>query len=179
MQKVYQPTAWVKLSSATLPLTVLEFCHSYWFLLVLKFVNLLRWHWASSTGLTAVSNFKPRLPAQWAVGTHRIGPSRMEKSNFENELTNQKLDSISKLNLAYRHHHNVKPIISFYFQKVLQNTKQFCSLENDHIITEFPWVVTMAPSVLSADILRWPVTSHWHHQDDCYCGVFAISEQTK
>ena len=27
----------------------------------------------------AVSKFKPRLPAQWAVGTHRKGPSRMEK----------------------------------------------------------------------------------------------------
>ena len=36
-------------------------------------------HWASSTGLTAVSKFKPRLPAHWAVGTHRKGPSRMEK----------------------------------------------------------------------------------------------------
>ena len=36
-------------------------------------------HWASSTGLTAVSKFKPRLPAQWAVGTYRKGPSRMEK----------------------------------------------------------------------------------------------------
>ena len=35
--------------------------------------------WASSTGLTAVSKFKPRLPAQWAVGTRRKGPSRMEK----------------------------------------------------------------------------------------------------
>ena len=36
-------------------------------------------HWASSTGLTAVSKIKPRLPAQWAVGTHRKGPSQMEK----------------------------------------------------------------------------------------------------
>ena len=36
-------------------------------------------HWASSTGLTAVSKFKPHLPAQWAVGTHRNGPSRTEK----------------------------------------------------------------------------------------------------
>ena len=36
-------------------------------------------YWASSTGLTAVSKFKPRLPAQWAFGTHRKGPSRMEK----------------------------------------------------------------------------------------------------
>ena len=34
-------------------------------------------HWASSTGLTAVSKIKHRLPAQWAVGTHRKGPSRM------------------------------------------------------------------------------------------------------
>ena len=39
----------------------------------------LLWQWASSTGLTAVSKFKPRLPAQWAVGTHRNGPSRIEK----------------------------------------------------------------------------------------------------
>ena len=36
-------------------------------------------YWASSTGLTAVSKFKPRLPAQRAVGTHRKGPSRIEK----------------------------------------------------------------------------------------------------
>ena len=35
--------------------------------------------WASPTGLTAVSKLKPRLPAQWAVGTHRKGTSRMEK----------------------------------------------------------------------------------------------------
>ena len=39
----------------------------------------LSWHWASSTGLTAVSKLKLRPPAQWAVGTHRKGPSRMEK----------------------------------------------------------------------------------------------------
>ena len=32
---------------------------------------------------------------------------------------------------------------------------------NDHIITEIWWVVTMAPAVPSADILRWPVTSQW------------------
>ena len=38
-----------------------------------------REYWASSTGLTAVSKFKPRLPAQWSVGTHRKGPSQMEK----------------------------------------------------------------------------------------------------
>ena len=72
--------------------------------------------WASSTGLTAVIKFKPRLPAQLAVGTHRKGPSRMEKSNFQNEPTNQKFDSNLKLNLAYRHHHDVKPIIIFHFQ---------------------------------------------------------------
>ena len=33
----------------------------------------------SSTGLTAVSKITPRLPVQWAVGTHRKGASRMEK----------------------------------------------------------------------------------------------------
>ena len=35
--------------------------------------------WASLTGLTAASKFKPWLPAQWAVGTHRKDPSQMEK----------------------------------------------------------------------------------------------------
>ena len=50
---------------------------------------------------------------------------------------------------------------------------------NGHIITEFSCVVTMAPAVHNADILRWTVTPHWHRQDDCNCGVFAISEHTK
>ena len=36
-------------------------------------------HWSSSTGHTVVSKFKSRLPAQRRVGTHRKGPSRMEK----------------------------------------------------------------------------------------------------
>ena len=53
--------------------------------------------WDSSTGLTSVSKFKPRLPAQWAVGTHR---SRMEENKFLEELTNLKFDSNSKLDLA-------------------------------------------------------------------------------
>ena len=53
---------------------------------VVLYMNELHWtklrmwlQWASSTGLTAVSKFKPRLPAQWAAGTHRKGFSRMEK----------------------------------------------------------------------------------------------------
>ena len=44
-----------------------------------KTVCIFSWdilyHWASSTGLTAVSQFKPRLPAPWAVGTHHKGPT--------------------------------------------------------------------------------------------------------
>ena len=39
----------------------------------------MSYDWPSSTGLTAVSKFKPRPPAQWAVGTHRKGPNGMEK----------------------------------------------------------------------------------------------------
>ena len=34
--------------------------------------------WASSTGIAAMSKFKLRLPAQWAVGTHLNGPRRMK-----------------------------------------------------------------------------------------------------
>ena len=30
---------------------------------------------------------------------------------------------------------------------------------NDHIITEFSWVVTMAPAVPNTDIMRWHVTN--------------------
>ena len=42
------------------------------------------WHagnskiWASSTGFTAVSKSMPSQPAQWAIGTHCKGPSRMK-----------------------------------------------------------------------------------------------------
>ena len=80
------------------------------------YVQMLLTYWASSTGLPAVSTFKPRLPAQWAVGTHCKGPSRMEKSNFQNELTKQKYVSNSHSNLAYRQHHNVNAMILFHFQ---------------------------------------------------------------
>ena len=44
--------------------------------------SAMKIQWASSTGLTAVSKFKTRPPAQWVVGTHRKGPSRMEKVTF-------------------------------------------------------------------------------------------------
>ena len=117
-------------------------------------------YWASSTGLTAVSKFKPRLPAQWAVGTHRKGPSRMEKVTSRMNWPNQKFNSNSELNLASRQHHNVKSITFFISNSFYKTQNNFGSL-NDHIITEFLWVVTMAPAVPSTDILRWPVTSQW------------------
>ena len=65
----------------------------------------------------------------------RYSPHRSQsngKSNFQNELTNQKFDSNSKLKLAYRQHHNLRPITLFHFQKVLQNAKQFRSLKRSH-----------------------------------------------
>ena len=49
-----------------------------WWVIYLNIYACTHSHWASSTGLTAVSKCKPRLPAQWAVGTHRKGPSRRE-----------------------------------------------------------------------------------------------------
>ena len=68
------------------PLTSSCYCsfHSAdrWYISTEYFVTSMKCvikQWASSTGLTAVSKFKPRLPAQWTVGTHRKGPSRMEK----------------------------------------------------------------------------------------------------
>ena len=63
------------------------------------------WGGGSSTGLTWVSKFKPRLPAQWAVNTHCKGPSRMEKVIF----------------LKWTD-----------FQEILHNAKQFWSLKRSY-----------------------------------------------
>ena len=105
-----------------------------------------------------VSKFKPRLPAQWAVGTHRIGPSRMEKVT-------------SRMNWPIRNSTQIRiridlvgntimwnPSLVFISNRFYKTQNNFGPL-NDHIITEFSWVVTMAPAVPSTDILRWPVTS--------------------
>ena len=134
---------------------------------------------ASWTGrLTAAGIFKPCLLAQWAVAWYLKCPGRMEKKNFQNELTNQRLDSNSKLNLNYRQHNNVKPITLFHFQYVLRNAKQFWSLKRSHHYG-ISWVVTMAPAVPSTDIVRWLLSYFGHRQDDCNRGVFAISDHTK
>ena len=116
--------------------------------------------WASSNGLTAVSKFKPRLPAQWAVGTHHKGPSRMEKVT-------------SRVNWPIRNSTQIRNGIQlidntimwgspfFFISNRFYKTQNNFGPLNNHIITEFSWVVTMAPVVPSTDILRWPVTSQW------------------
>ena len=52
-------------------------------------------------------------------------------NNFQNELTNQKFDSNSTLNLTYWLKYNVEPITRVDFQ-VLKNAKQFWSLKRPH-----------------------------------------------
>ena len=114
--------------------------------------------WASSTGLTAVSKFKPRLPAQWAVGTHRIGPSRMEKVTSR---INWPIRNSTQIRIRIELVGNTimwNPSLFFISNRFYKTQNNFGPL-NDHIITEFSWVVTMAPAVPSTDILRWPVTS--------------------
>ena len=112
----------------------------------------------------------------------RYSPQRSQsngKSNFQNELTNQKYISNSQSNLTCRQLHWMwRPWLFFISNRFYIMLNNFVPL-NDHIITEFSWVVTMAPVVLSGDILRWTVTSHWRRQDDCICSVFAISEHKK
>ena len=115
-------------------------------------------HWASSTGLTAVSKFKPRLPAQWAVGTHRIGPSRMEKVTSR---MNWPIRNSTQIRIRIELVGNTimwNPSLFFISNRFYKTQNNFGPL-NDHIITEFSWVVTMTPAVPSTDILRWPVTS--------------------
>ena len=119
-----------------------------------------RWRgqWASSTGLTAVSKFKPRLPAQWAVGTHRIGPSRMEKVTSR---MNWPIRNSTQIRIRIELVGNTimwNPSLFFISNRFYKTQNNFGPL-NDHIITEFSWIVTMTPAVPSTDILRWPVTS--------------------
>ena len=54
------------------------------------------------------------------------------KSDFQNDLTNQKFDSNSKLNWTYRQHHDMKPIRPLHFPEVLQNANQFWCLKRSH-----------------------------------------------
>ena len=94
-------------------------------------------------GLTAVSKFKPRLPAQWDVGNHRNGPSRMDKLSSKMNLPIKLID-----NTIMR-----SPSLFFISNKFLRTQNNFGPL-NDDIITKFPWDVTMVPTAPSADILR-------------------------
>ena len=51
------------------------------------------------------------------------------------------------------------PSLIFISNRFYKTQNNFGPL-NSHLITEFSWVVTMAPAVHSIDILRWPETSH-------------------
>ena len=66
----------------------------------------------------------------------------------------------------------------FISNRLYKTQKKFGPL-NDDSITEFPWVVTMAPAVPNTDIFRWPVTSQWPSLRRLNRGVFAISDNTK
>ena len=47
------------------------------------------------------------------------------------------------------------PSLFFISNRFYQTRNNFGPL-SDHIFTEFSWVVTLDPAVLSVDILRWP-----------------------
>ena len=62
---------------------------------------------------------------------------------------------------------------------ILQNTKQFWPLKNDHIITEFSWFAPWhrpCPVLTSCGDLQH---HSGHRQNDWTHGVFAISDNTK
>ena len=119
---------------------------------------LCQQYWTSSIGLTAVSKFKPRLPAQWAVGTHRKGPSGMEKvaSSMKWPIRNSTQIRIRIWLIGNTIMWN--PSLFFISNRFYKTQNNFGPL-SDHIITKFSLVVIMAPAVPSTDILRWPVTS--------------------
>ena len=126
-----------------------------------KFCGYFRciWHRASSTGLNAVSKGLSAPPTCEMGCRYSLQSCQSNgKSNFKNELTNQKFDS-------NRNSIKLKDNIAMWSPSSFLISNGFCRMENNfgpltsHIITEFSWVVTMAPTVPSTDILRWPVTS--------------------
>ena len=56
----------------------------------------------------------------------------------------------------------MKSITPFHSNMFYKTQNNF-GLLNDHIITEFSWVVTMAPTVFSTDILRYVITHVYSH----------------
>ena len=100
------------------------------------------------------------------------------KSNFQNELTNPKFVSNWKLNLAYRQHPNMKPITLFHSNSLYRTLNNFGPL-NDHIIINFH-VLSPCHRPCTALTSCGDLWRHSGHcQDDCNCGVFAISDHTK
>ena len=77
------------------------------------------------------------------------------------------------MNWPIRNSAQIRNQIQFIDNTIMWNTSlfyisnRFCRTPNnfgplnDHIITVFSWVVTIAPAVPSGDILWWPVTSQW------------------
>ena len=103
----------------------------------------------------------------------------MKKCNFLNELTNHKLDSNSKIHLAYRQQYDIKPNTHLLY--VSPKARQFGPL-NDHMTTDPCWAVTMVTSR----------AQHWHLAVTCNVivaivktivivtyGLFAISDHMK
>ena len=78
----------------------------------------------------------------------------MKKSNFQNEMANQKLYSNSELDSAYKNTVMWSPALFSISNRFYRKEKN--GQLNDHIITEFSWIVTMAPAVPSTDILFNP-----------------------
>ena len=115
--------------------------------------------WASSTGLTAVSKFKPRLPAQWAVGTHRIGPSRMEKVTSR---MNWPIRNSTQIRIRIELVGNTimwNPSLFFISNRFYKTQNNFGPL-NDHIITEYPYVSKVATALRAWNVVGW-YTVQW------------------
>ena len=81
----------------------------------------------------------------------------MEKNNFQNELTNQKFDSNSQLNLAYRLHHDVKPVTRFLSSRFYRTQNNFGPW-NDHIITEVYVALAIVKTIEIVAYLPYQIT---------------------
>ena len=114
------------------------------------------WDWASSTGLTAVSKFKPCLPAQWAVGTHRKGSSRMEQVT-------------SRMNWPIRNSTQIRNLIYLIDNTIMWSPSVFFSFpigftERKTILV--PYTITSLRNFHGLSPWHRP-SQHWHFAVTC------------
>ena len=109
--------------------------------------------------LTAVSKFKPHLPAQWAIGTEQKVPVE-RKRNFRDDLTNRKFYSKSKIPILLKNIITLNPVPCL-IQWVSLDTKHNLAPSTNIWFINVHTLSPRPPVMLSIGTLRWPLQAQW------------------